>query len=128
MAHINVLLFVESRYKVDRKRIVASVTNLLAGSGIDHDVEVSLAIVGDRKMRALNKQYRNLDKTSNVLSFPTSEGESIVMPEDILRIGDVVISYPEVIREAAKESFLVDDRIEELVLHGVKHLLGIHHA
>ena len=125
---INVLFFVESRYKVDRKRIIAAVKDLLKDHGLVSEVEISVAIVGDRKMRALNIKYRNLDKTSNVLSFPTSEGEKIPMPSDILRLGDVVISYPEVIREAAKEEWLVDDRIEELVLHGVKHLLGILHT
>lgn len=124
---LNVLLFVESRYKVDRKRIVVAVSRLLQVHGMDNDVEVSLAIVGDRKMRALNKQYRNVDKTSNVLSFPIGEGTSIPMPSDTLRLGDVVISYPEVIRESAKEQWLVDDRIEELAVHGVTHLLGIHH-
>jgi probable rRNA maturation factor len=127
MAHIKVLLFVESRYKVDRKRITTAVTNFLQGQGIENDVEVSLAIVGDRKMRALNQQYRNLDKTSNVLSFPIAEGEMIPMPSDTLRLGDVVISYPEVIRESAAENWLVDARIEELVIHGITHLLGIHH-
>lgn len=128
MARTNVFFFVESRYKVNRKRIVSAVKDLLKDHGLDSEVEISVAIVGDRKMRALNIKYRNLDKTSNVLSFPTSEGETIPMPGNVLRLGDVVISYPEVIREAAREQWLVDDRIEELVLHGVKHLLGIHHV
>lgn len=123
----NILLFVESRYKVNRKRIVAAVTKLLQTQGVQSDVEVSVAIVGDRKMRALNIKYRNLDKTSNVLSFPIGEGDAISMPNDILRLGDVVISYPEVVRESARENYLIDDRIEELVIHGVTHLLGIHH-
>ncbi|MBP9719396.1 MAG: rRNA maturation RNase YbeY [Candidatus Levybacteria bacterium] len=127
MARINVLLFVESRYKVQRKRIVAAITKFLTGNGISSDVEVSIAIVGDRKMRALNNTYRHLDKTSNVLSFPIAEGDTIAMPSDTLRLGDVVISYPEVVRESAAENWLVDDRIEELVIHGVTHLLGIHH-
>lgn len=123
----NILLFVESRYKVSRKRIVAAVSKLLQLQGVQSDVEVSVAIVGNRKMRALNIKYRNLDKTSNVLSFPIGEGDVITMPNDILRLGDVVISYPEVVRESARENYLIDDRIEELVVHGVTHLLGIHH-
>lgn len=127
MARINVLLFVEARYKADRKRITLAVKNFLQGHAGQSDIEVSLAIVGDRKMRMLNKQYRNLDKTSNVLSFPIGEGETIPMPSDTLRLGDVVISYPEVIRESAAENFLVDERIDELVIHGITHLLGIHH-
>ena len=128
MARINVLFFVESRYKVNRKQVIASVEHVLQSQGLQTDVEVSLAIVGDRKMRSLNQKFRNLDKTTNVLSFPTSEGELIPMPGDVLRLGDVVISYPQVIQESAAENYLVDERIEELALHGINHLLGIHHG
>ncbi|MBI2033255.1 MAG: rRNA maturation RNase YbeY [Candidatus Levybacteria bacterium] len=127
MAHTKILLFVESRYKVNRKRIKQAVLQILAGQGLVQETEISIAIVGDRKMRELNKKYRNLDKTSNVLSFPITEGEDMRLPREVLRLGDVVISYPEVIREAAAENMLVDDRIDELVSHGVLHLLGIHH-
>lgn len=127
MARIKVELFVESRYKLNRKRIVKAVENLIKSQGDTQDTVVSIAIVGDRKMRALNKKYRNLDKTSNVLSFPIHEGKPMVLPAGALQLGDVVISYPEVIRDAAREEMLVDDRIEELAVHGVTHLLGIHH-
>lgn len=122
-----VLLFVESRYKLDRKRIKRVALSVLKEQGIAGPAEISVAIVGDRKMHILNKKYRNLDKTTNVLSFPLSEGESTHLPEGSLRLGDVVISYPQVIREAAEEEVFVDDKIEELLKHGILHLLGIHH-
>ncbi len=127
MAHINVLIFVESRYKVNRKRIKETVKNALKDYQVASDVEISIAIVGDRKMRKLNKKYRNLDKTTNVLSFSTSEGGTSVMPQDKLRLGDIVVSFPQVIREAADEGMLVDDKIAELVEYGLMHLLGLHH-
>lgn len=134
MGNIKVLIFVESRYRADRKRITQAVLNLLKEQGVVGPAEVSLAIVGDRKMRSLNKKYRGKDATTNVLSFPFSEGEAIILPpvlpqggSDILHLGDVVISYPQVIEEASREEKLVDDKIEELVIHGVLHLLGIHH-
>ena len=127
MPQVTVLIFVESRYKVNRKRMRSSVAEVLQEQGILTPAEVSIAIVGDRKMHALNLKYRNLDKTTNVLSFPISEGEKVPMPADMLRLGDVVISYPEVIREAAEQEVLVDDKIDQLVRHGLHHLLGIHH-
>ncbi len=131
MANSNVSIYVESRYKVNRKRIASAINNLLQQQEIARDTEISVAVVGDRKMHALNKQYRNFDKTTNVLSFSLSDGESIVLPPseraDVLRLGDVIVSYPQVIREAAEEDMLVDDKIDELVTHGVLHLLGIHH-
>lgn len=131
MANSNVSFYVESRYKVNRKRIVLAINNLLQQQGITQDVEVSVAVVGDRKMHALNKQYRNLDKTTNVLSFSLSDGDPTVLPPsertDVLRLGDVIVSYPQVITEASETDVLVDDKIDELVTHGVLHLLGIHH-
>lgn len=132
---INVSLYVESRYKVNRKRVVASVKQVLQEQHVVGAVEVSIAVVGDRKMKQLNKKYRQKEGTTNVLSFSLSEGETTVLPpsengkasSDILRLGDIVISYPQVIREAAEEEMFVDDKIDELVKHGLLHLLGIHH-
>src|SRR6266404_2470529 len=122
-----ILIYVESRYKVNRKRINSAVQFVLEDQSIQTPLEVSIAIVGDRKMRALNKQYRNLDKTANILSFPLSEGEQTKLPSDIMRLGDIIISYPMVIKEASEQELLVDDRVEELVQHGMLHLLGLHH-
>jgi probable rRNA maturation factor len=78
-------------------------------------------------MRALSKKYKGEDKTRNILSFPLSEGESTYLPSEILRLGDIVISYPQIIKEASEKEVLVDDRIDELVEHGALHLLGVNH-
>jgi probable rRNA maturation factor len=122
-----VLIYVESRYKVDRKRIKSAIQFVLEEQSIQTPLEVSIAIIGDRKMHALNKKYRDKDKTTNILSFPLSEGEQTKLPNDIMRLGDIAISYPEVIRESSEQDLLVDDRVEELVRHGMLHLLGLHH-
>lgn len=127
MDNIKVLIFVESRYKVNRKRITGAVLNLLKEHTVTGNVEISVAIIGDRKMKQLNKKYRGKEETTNVLSFTLSEGEAMMIKSDVLQLGDVVISYPQVIKEAAKEEILVDDKIEQLVEHGALHLLGIHH-
>lgn len=78
-------------------------------------------------MRELSRKYKGEDKTRNILSFSLSEGSPTVLPTDKLRLGDIVISYPYLIMEAAKEEELVDDRMDMLVDHGMHHLLGIHH-
>jgi len=131
MDNINVLVFVESRYKANRKRITSAIKSLLKEQGVTGAMEVSVAIVGDRKMRELNKKYRNKEGTTNVLSFPLSEGDAQVLPptegKEFLRLGDIVISFPQVIKDASEEEVLVDDKIDELVQHGLLHLLGIHH-
>jgi probable rRNA maturation factor len=127
MEEIQIPIFVESRYRVNRKRIKKVISKVIAEHEVKGPVEVSVAIVGDRKMRALSKKYKGEDKTRNILSFPLSEGESTYLPSEILRLGDIVISYPQVIRDASSEEVLVDDKIDELVEHGMLHLLGINH-
>ena len=128
MQDISILIYVESRYKVNRKRIKSAVRSVLEENSVSNPLEISIAIVGDRKMRKLNKQYRDKEGTTNILSFPLSEGDPSHLPSDILRLGDIIISYPQVIREAAAQELLVDEHVEDLVRHGMLHLLGLHHG
>jgi probable rRNA maturation factor len=127
MADVKILTFVESRYKVNRKKIKEAVHEVLDVKNITSKCEVSLAFIGDRKMHALNLKFRNLDKTTNILSFPLAEGEQAPLPSGVIRLGDIVISYPQIIKEAARDDMMVDDKINDLVQHGLLHLLGEHH-
>ena len=127
MANVSVPIFVESRYKINRKRIKSKVEQTLEKNEVGGLAEVSIAIVGNRKMRELSRKYKGEDKTRNILSFSQSEGESIRVKSDKLMLGDIVISFPVVITEASRDEMLVDDKIDELVEHGLMHLLGIHH-
>lgn len=127
MENTKILIYVESRYKVDRNKIKSAVTSVLEENSVKTPIEISIAIVGDRKMTKLNKEYRNKEGTTNILSFPLAEGEQTHLPSDIVRLGDIVISYPMVIKEASEQEMLVDERVEELVRHGMLHLLGLHH-
>ena len=128
MEEIQVLIFVESRYRVNRKRIASTITNLLKKNQIKGLVEVSIGIIGNRKMRELSQKYKGEDKARDILSFSLTEGESTYLPKDnVLRLGDIVISYPEVIKQASEEEMLVDDKIDELLEHGLINFLGINH-
>jgi probable rRNA maturation factor len=125
--NISVLIFVESRYKINRKRIKQVIERVINKNEVLGPVEISVAIVGDRKMRELSKKYKGEDKTRNILSFSQTEGKAIKTPKDVLRLGDIVLSFPEVINDAVKDEMLVDDKVDELVEHGLMHLLGLHH-
>jgi len=127
VSNLKVLLFVESRYKVNRKKIRSTVAQVLSANSVNSPVEVSVAIVGDRKMRELSRKYKGEDKTRNILSFSLSEGEKMEVPAGVIRLGDIVISYPIVLLEASRDDMLVDDKVDELVAHGMTHLLGVHH-
>ena len=67
---IKVLIKANARYPVNRKKIRALVKDVLGKHGLEKDIEVSILIAGDRKMKALNSQYRKINKPTNVLSFP----------------------------------------------------------
>jgi len=128
---ISVLFRTESHYPVDRKKIIASVTESLSKK-IKSKAEVSISIIGDRLMKKLNSSYRKKDYTTDVLSFPQNDpyvamAPFIEPPDGILHLGDILVSFPMAVREAAEENKLVDDTIIGLILHGLDHLLGIHH-
>lgn len=128
---ISVLFQTESHFPVKKSIVAEAITNALQGR-IKSDAELSVTIVGDRRMRELNKSYRQLDATTDVLSFPQHdpsqpEAPFVEVPDGILRLGDIVVSYPEAVREATDGNTLVDEKIIELVLHGLEHLLGNHH-
>ncbi len=129
---ITILFQTETHYPVNRKKIKAALSSILLHT-IHRDTEVSVAIVGDRRMRELNRTFRKIDATTDVLSFPLSDplygqGQSFVdAPDNILRLGDIIISYPQAVATASEEKKMVDDVIVFLALHGLDHLLGIHH-
>src|SRR5690242_5942977 len=129
---VHILFQTESHFPVDRKKIKEAIEGALSNQ-VHRDAEVSVSIVGDRRMRQLNNQYRNLDKTTDVLSFGLNDPtvkiptQFIEAPDDVLRLGDIVVSYPQAVEEARVGNKLVDDQIVFLVLHGLDHLLGKHH-
>jgi len=120
---ISILITSGSRYPISRPKIKAKVTQMIEDSGLQ-DVEVSILIAGERKLRQLNQQYRQLDQATEVLAFPLEEPRD---QEGLLRLGDIIICYPEAQEIAREENKFVDEVIDELVEHGLKHLLGFNH-
>lgn len=120
---IKVLITTESRYPADRKIIRERAIKVLAEHGVKGKAEVEIGIIGNRKMKELHKKYMGDDVTTDVLSFPLED----IGPDGVLRLGMVVVSFPQAMKEAMEESVLVDEKIAFLVEHGILHLLGIHH-
>lgn len=129
---VKVTIQTESRYPVSRKLVTNAVQDFLAGK-IESDADVTITFVGDRKIHDLNRTYRQKDYPTDVLSFPLNDPSQpstvpfVSPPDDILHLGDIVVSYPMAVKEAGEQEKLVDDMIIFLVLHGMNHLLGIHH-
>lgn len=129
---ISVLFQTETHYPVNRKKIKLAIVSAL-DQQVKRDTEVSISIVGDRRMKQLNQQYRKVDSTTDVLSFPLNESTVnnapfIEPPDGILRLGDIIVSYPQAVSQATEKNAMVDDTIIALTLHGLNHLLGIHHS
>lgn len=99
----------------------------LAEAGHAEPVEITVRVVDEEESQELNREYRDKDKPTNVLSFP-SEIPDIVKPQlDVLPLGDLVICAPVMEREAAEQGKAVRDHWAHLTVHGVLHLLGFDH-
>lgn len=83
----------------------------------------ALALTDDAEVRALNHSWRGKDAATNVLSFPA--GDDARNPD---YLGDIVLAYETVLKEAREKGIAVEDHVAHLVVHGVLHLLGFDHA
>ena len=104
--------------------------------------EISLLFVNDRRMRLLNRRYRGVDQTTDVLSFPQYSAEELkaesrkrsqVSTSDlhtssgVLPLGDIVINLPLTKRQAHENSLSFDEALKQLLIHGLLHLIGYDH-
>lgn len=108
------------------------VEHSLAAQDIGSEVELGLLITDDETVRKLNQEYRGIDEPTDVLSFALVErkpGSSpfITPPDDLLHLGEVVISYPQAVRQAEENNHKVEEEVALLVIHGILHLLGYEH-
>lgn len=89
--------------------------------------EVSVRIVDEDEGRSLNREYRNKDYATNVLSFAAGDTTSSLPPDVPKALGDIVICGPIVEKEAAAQNKDVADHWGHLLVHGTLHLLGHDH-
>jgi probable rRNA maturation factor len=88
--------------------------------------EVSIVVTDDKEIRILNRDYRGIDRPTDVLSFSMREGEGARFAGDAL--GDLVISLPTAARQAREAKRPLLDETTMLLAHGLLHLLGWDHA
>jgi apolipoprotein N-acyltransferase len=101
------------KYEIDFDKIASA-----AVSAVHKDSEVSITLVDDKQIHKLNKQYRNMDKPTNVLSFE--------LGDDVL-LGDIFISLDTVKREAKEAHISVEEHTAHMIVHGMLHLQGYDH-
>lgn len=114
----------------DEKSIHSWIEEVMRSSGNadESSREISVRVVDEEEGRALNNQFRQQDKATNVLSFPAlGAGEPGLPPELSQSLGDIVICGPVVEREAAEQGKEVASHWAHLLVHGTLHLLGFDH-
>lgn len=138
------------RHMISSLPLEVVVMQTLSKAEINQPVQVALLITTDETIRSLNKQYRGQDKPTDVLSFPLLEkpivdapADQLWLPSDVLHkedlqtiqafvtppdtithLGDIVISWPTVIRQAREAGHNPAYELLFLLSHGVLHLVG----
>ncbi len=90
--------------------------------------ELSIVLADDREQRRLNRDWRGSDKSTNVLAFAAWAAGASAPDDAPLLLGDVVLAFETVQREAQVQNKPVADHCAHLVVHGVLHLLGYDHG
>ena len=92
------------------------------------DAELAIMLTDDNGIRILNKNWRGIDKPTNVLSFPALQPAGPSGPDDAPRmLGDIAIAYETMRREADGEQKPFDHHLSHLTVHGFLHLIGYDH-
>jgi probable rRNA maturation factor len=91
-------------------------------------IEFCVVLTNDAEQRRLNRDWRGIDQPTNVLAFPAWDPGAPSPAEAPLLLGDIVLAYETVTREARDQRKPVADHFRHLVVHGVLHLLGYDHA
>lgn len=101
----------------------------VCNSGLSHKkhIEISIVLVDDPFIRALNKKYRNKDKPTNVLSFPLTELDEFEATTPFISLGDVIISYDTIKVEASEQNKSIQDHFTHMLVHGCLHLMHYDH-
>jgi probable rRNA maturation factor len=90
--------------------------------------QVSILFVDDKRMHKLNFEYRGIDKTTDVLSFPMLDNDELFLTrEQPLMLGDIVISMEKSSEQAKENGHSIKKEIAFLLVHGFMHLIGHDH-
>lgn len=106
---------------------MAEIPEELAG----REIEVCVVLTNDAEIHELNRDYRGMDKPTNVLSFANLESDSaadeLAMEDMPFALGDVIIAWETMQREAVEQHKKFEDHLRHMLVHGALHLLGYDH-
>lgn len=112
-----------------KKLVISAITASLEVEGFAKNAEINVTFVSDRKIKEINKNFRNINSSTDVLSFPLSDnGIYDINPEnECAMLGDVIISVEHAVKQAEVYGHSIQREIAYLTVHSVFHLLGYDH-
>ena len=115
--------------KVKRASLHRAVRAAFESAGRERTGELTVVITDDAEVKELNRVYRGVDASTDVLAFgdASEAGAFVPSPEADLYLGDIVISYPRAVEQATEYGHSTERELSVLVVHGVLHLLGYDH-
>ena len=92
-------------------------------------VELSITFTNDKEIQEINKNYRNVDKPTNVLSFPLFEKEFTKAYKTLpyISLGDIILSIETIKKESEEQNKTFNDHLTHLIVHSILHLFGFDH-
>lgn len=110
--------------KDDEKAIIQAVETVLKAEEQQGNFEVSVSFVTNEEIRELNRDYRNVDCETDVLSFPMDDKDVF---EGVVILGDIVLSTQRIIEQAKEFGHSLEREMMYLTVHSMLHLLGYDH-
>jgi probable rRNA maturation factor len=91
------------------------------------NIEISIVLANDDLIQVLNREYREIDKPTNVLTFASIDADAPVPIDGPFPLGDVILAYQTISRESKEQGKFFKDHYTHILVHGVLHLLGYDH-
>ncbi len=109
--------------------LAALARKVLAGERRDRDASLSCLLTDDAAIRSLNRQFRGLDESTDVLAFADEPDPSFIEGETAADyLGDIAISLETAASQAAEAGLSIEDEVSHLMVHGILHLCGYDHV
>lgn len=105
------------------KAIEKAIESVIKAEELEEDFEVSVSFVTNEEIKELNKEFRNVDSETDVLSFPMDDEEF----EGVIILGDIVLSTQRIIEQANDFGHSLEREMAYLTVHSMLHLLGYDH-
>ena len=126
---MDVLVENNTKEEVNYKLIENVISEALKYEGVSDNTEISVTIVDNEEIRKINNKFRNIDRATDVLSFPLIDFDNEDLPNDGSKIylGDIIISIERAKEQANEYGHSLDREVGFLTAHSMLHLLGYDH-